>query len=305
MSKQISLATYSVIVREKGEKDQSLPLTNFGASYSVPKIMTSFLKDLKARTLDYPIYVRQFDSGVNLIQGVLEGAESGFKSEFYNDDKPVFTRNPEDEERIPHFFQFHAGSNKEKGVFIAQKFGVKSIYSTFKKSFSEYLQNKSSSDYMLEFRPHVPHKVFEYLEQGQIKKIVIRKFRVPDDIADKYSLRDVKEEDTYLEMSINTKRGKSLGVPYFLKDLIQNKASLSDIAELDPDPAEDEKISIEVRYRGKVRKINLRDPRSITPTLELTEDDIKIANTGHPEYDSIKDYSFNLLADLREELGLL
>jgi len=305
MSKQISLATYSVIVREKGKKDQTLPLTDFGDSWSIPKIVGDFLDNLNGEGLDFPLYVDQCETGDNLIQGRLEGAESGFQSSFYNDDKRVFTRHPDDEERIPHFFQFHANDGDERGVFIAQKFGVKSIYSTFKKAFSQYLQEKTSPAYMIEFRPHVPHKVFEYLEEGKVKKMIIRKFRVPDDIADRYSLRDVEEEDAYLEMSINTRRGKSFGSADFLRDLIQNDRSVSDVAEIEIDPDEDEKISVEVRYRGKVRKVDLRDPRTITPTLGLTEDDIEISDTGHPEYESIKAYSFELLQDLREELGLV
>jgi len=304
---KIGLSTHTIRVRQRYKRGDSFEfLGSFGERHSLYEVAHELLTLLAAghthnEQQQNLLHIPRLESDGESIWGLIEAGEHGFGSRLVNvkTKKDSYKRSPDDAEMVPHYFLLNLPADTNKGLLILQRFGSRGVQVQFSRALQGAV-TETAPRYILDINPHVPHEVMKYLLEGRLKGLTFTRYGLPEEIADAVGLGGKVEEQVKVRTIIDAPRNRFLPRQKWIRDLLENKRSFYEVRnELG---FEAESISVTVDYSGSRRTVDFTNPERITPHIDVS-DRVVTGPNGHPEFDSIHDYSKDLLRNLAKEIG--
>lgn len=301
----IGIATYSYKIRRKKDKD-FLNLGDLGQDISTREFFSDFLKSIKSNHSvnendNFVLSAGIIQEDGPVIKGILYSGEYGYSADGVNiNTKNIsYTRTPSDAEIIPFYFLAYLPDTRDTGIIILQRHGNKGIRTVLDKE----LKSRFSAqfpDHVYDLNQHIPGEVLDYLEGGELKSIELISYEIPHDRIDTLKQLGFCKHAGSLSLVFKANRNEFLEKPDWLRRLMKDRRSFSEISSEFQLP--EGKIKISINYLGKPRNINLDDLRQVSPYIDAT-DDLTISSNGHPEFENIDQYCNDLLDRLLNEMG--
>src|SRR5690606_35563672 len=143
-----------------------------------------------------------------------------------------------------------------------------------------------------------------FIDGGGIKEIILRKYNLPADEADKLGLKQYTKRISSVEIRVKAKRHETFpGLNAGIKNSLRApNAQFSDSKQLrDIGFDGTDKISVVSRLDGKERTIDLSDTGQIRPYYDI-DGELKKEPSGHPQFDSIDQIAKKLLTEFLDEI---
>lgn len=301
----IFVGCYSIRVRERNTRDP-LPLGLDDANDSVRDAVLRTMEGMRATGREHPerqhfIQTSRIETDDDSIWGLIDRGEFGFAARGFDrrNRRNSFQRRPDDAELLPFYFRFHLPDDANVGILLIQRTGIHGAFSDLREAVEANFR-ETHPDYILQFGRFMPDRVLRQIIDGQIREISLISHRLPDDIADRLLLRGTEIELGTLEIRVKAKRDSPLipGVqPRLLRRLRRGEITVAEVLE-----DETSRLRIRVAYNGRERLFDFGRPGSIAPYIEVG-DDVMMARSGHPDFDSMDEYCRELVAELLEQLG--
>lgn len=308
----ITIAPYTLRVkrsdqaRKRASKDTYIIFNELGDRNKIKECVLKFLQDSQNKLKKDQtsiLKVHHLNETDSIITGVIQFGEcDGSTEEGINikTGEQTYKKTPEDAGVIPYYFLMYLPDDKNTGVIMMQRHGVKGIYKCLSKELKE-LFKEQFPNHKFYLNPLVPGKLIKDISDN-IKEINIISYDIPSDLGERYFNRiGFEPHETKLVISVKPKRNKLLREPDLIKNVRKGKINVTEIRqELGYLP---EKIQVSFDYNGKIRKMDILADRKITHYFDIT-DDIEL-DQGHPIFSSIDKYCKVFLNDLLYELGLI
>lgn len=312
MAHDIKLEVYTIRIRQERDVENFMPLKNFFNGVDFISFFEEYLKsfnnqlscdDNQKRSFKIDSKRIKISTKERIISGIIESGDYGYESEIYNintGDKTYF-KTTEDTEIKPFYFCIFIPNNENKGYIILQRMGVYGIHSIFKSHLTAFFKQKFTN-LVIEFNPYISKEIAHtFLEKGNIKEFVLRRFNLPTDVADRLGFTGHEEDIRYIEMKIVAKRKKFLPlnqrVDRFMKD---PNAAMFQLEELHALGFNGEHTSqVKVQYGDNTRTVDLSDTGQIRPYYDIDKDVIK-DKSGHPVFESIDNLAKDLIRDFNK-----
>jgi len=302
---QISLATYTIRIREKRQAeyfqlDTCEPIGDFfdflGRYFG--RLEEGLVRDERSKKLIKLESLERDEEGRSF-HGLIETGEWGYEAELVDSKEGnlKYHREIDDAEMLPFYFFVNIPEGKDEGILILQRFGIYGMTTAFQKSLASYL-DLESNELLIEINPLIPEGLIEqYLNHGEYTKVVLRKFSIPSDIANYYDTQDHKEVKGYAEFRLIASHGDSFPFKKSVKKYLSHERDkLIEIQNFDYDSA-----SIEVKLNDMTRTINLSDMSKFRPYFDVTSQ-VELKESGHPDYESINNIAKALFNDIKESI---
>ncbi len=190
-------------------------------------------------------------------------------------------------------------TNKDKGVLILEKFGNFGVLTLLKKVLSENFSQKYP-EFIIDIFPLIPKGLFKkYLGDGNLRKLTFITHKIPTDLSKVYRDKGYEEKVREVKIEIVAKRFNYLPKPKWIRDVIEDKRTISELVEIKNDF---KTVKVEVDIKGNRRTLNFSNEDQLNPYFEIT-DRVKLAQ-GHPTYESIDKEAIKLLNEIKEEMLL-
>lgn len=310
MANEIKLEVYTIRIRQERDLDSYLPLKDFLGGNDFISFLEDYIKsfdnqlscdDNQKRSFKIASNRIKISSKERIISGIIESGDYGYESEIYNINtgSKTYLKSIEDTEIKPFYFLIYLPLKENKAYLILQRMGIYGIHSIFKVHLSSYFKKKFSKLH-IEFNPYISKEVAHtFLEKGNIKEFVLRRFNLPTDVADRLGFAGQEEDIRYIEMRIVSKRKKFLQlnkrVNRFMNDPNAVMFQLDELNALGFDG--NHTSQVKVQYEENTRTVDLSDTGQIRPYYDIDKDVTK-NRSGHPVFESIDQLAKELIKDL-------
>lgn len=319
MANEIKLEAFSFGIRSqknsKEEKAIYLPLNDFFEGKDFIQFFQDYLKFIETEieindSIKKAIRLKENSLSVaskkRMLSGVFESGEYGYESDIINikDSKRKIKKEIDDIEILPFYFLLYVPDNKDIGILMLQRFGIFGITTVFKYSFIKFF-NSRYKNVVIEFNPFVSKELAEtFITKGGIKEVVLRKYDLPEDIADKYHLREYTKKILSVELRIKAKpkmffTGLNKSVKSFIADANTKFFDVKELKQLGFDGSH--KISVISRFNGTDRTIDLSDTGQIRPYYDI-DNKVEKEKSSHPKFESIDKEAKQLLEEFLNEI---
>lgn len=298
--KSIALATYSIEIRKKyGSANKFEELAKFDGA-DVLTLFKRFLdgnrSPLNDDTSKTVMQVRNASPEGRNIFGVIETGVYGYTANVYDTkSKKLAHKQTKDQSGMtPFFFQIYIPEEGPNGILSLQRFGNAGIRHIFAKPLKEFFAD-SHPQYLISFNPIVNKEQMEQMKTGDIQRLTFRQMKLPSDKADSLGTENAKH--VYVEYSIVAKRHSALSV---LRGMLANwkePNSQRPLIAQPPKEFNESQVLAKVKVGKSTRTVDVTDLSRMRSYFDLT-DTVKIAVDGHPDYQSIKGLSEDLVNDV-------
>jgi hypothetical protein len=296
----ISLACYSIRIRERNNKDSFLDCNDFNGKNSLKAIMDELISSWKTIVKDdgnkQLFAVKNIDDGKEYTSGIIDTGEWGFESTLYdvNKNKVTHNRKNTEAEMIPFFYLYGFPKKGDKGFLLLERFGNRGIRKILCEKISTEFRKKFPG-LEIDFNAEIMEELArEYLENGRLIKIGFIKYSIPNDFAD-YVSEGASDEIAYAEYSIHAKRSGSIPFKNEIKKMFGKKTELKRTLEIKSFDYDTVKMNLEIN--GQKRTLNIDDLGSIRSYINI-DNEVEKKQDGHPEYDSILNIALELYGEL-------
>ena len=204
----------------------------------------------------------------------------------------------------PFYFFLNAPNDARTGILILHRSGGKGIQTQFVSYLRQFFLVRNK-DHIVDVDNLVPAAVLRYLFEGEIRRINIRSYKLPTDLATKVQLgANVAEYATFNQL-IQAKLGGFIPRPGFmqpavLREIISGKRRLAEVIDESEGMVDEMKITFQ--FNGQQRTVDLARPERILPYIDVS-DQVETGDDGHPEIGSLHLAARRLLQDLVHEMG--
>ncbi|NHO34442.1 hypothetical protein [Acetobacter fallax] len=300
MTATICLRIYSLYVYKEGDRERKK--TAYKDIAGLKDFVTSYISAMPSENTDDKLarswYFEQKNTNEpDREQGYIHYGNYGYSSRFKNrvSKKYVYDRSTSDVEEIPLYYNFWM-PNKEDIFFSFQNFQGRSCIQLIFQSLQDWF-SKNHKGYKLSVRKIVPHLMRgTTFAEAPVKKLTLSRRKSPSDVTDRYTGGNAEEVN--LELRISATRSKHLGSLLSLIDRFKHPETkmltFGDIVF--------EEASAEIKIGGKPRKVGVFGYDKDAGLIDIT-DEIKFSDNGHPEFDSIREQSTELLDGIYSAFG--
>ena len=311
MAFEINLEVYTFQIRNKREKDFFYTLDNFLESEDIIPFFKDFINhhsnitisERQQKSLQFTDQIK-ISSKERIISGVLESGDYGVESKISDKEgNPKYVKSADELDIKPFYYLIWVPSGSNIGIFITQRLGIFGIHGIFTSHFSGFFKDRYS-DLMIDFNAYVSKEIArKFIEDGGIKEIILRRYTLPSDIADKFDLNfDTKIRS--IELRIVAENKTFLGINDRAKRFIDNpNARLFSFKELNEIGFDgNHRELIKVKLGKNTRTIDLSQTAQLRPYFDI-DNEVDRQENGHPVFESIDRIARELIADLREEIA--
>lgn len=310
MAYEINLEVYTFQIRNKGDKSFFYSLDNFLENEDVIPFFADFIKyysnisisEIQQKSLQFTSNIRM-TSGDRIISGILESGDYGVESKIKDKEgKQKYLKAPDELDIKPFYFLIWVPNSTNVGIFITQRLGVFGIHGMFTTHFSGFFKEKYP-DLMVDFSAYVSKEIArKFIEKGGIKEVILKRFKLPSDISDKFDLNFENSKIKSIELKIIAENNNYFGInnraKKFLNDENARLFTLPELESLGFDGNHRELIKVKL---GKnTRTIDLSQTAQLRPYFDIDSDVERLPN-GHPKFESIDKIARDLISDLQEE----
>lgn len=313
MANEIRLEIYTFSIRQKREKE-ALNLDSFSGGtdcliffkdYIASFEKKLFINDKQKKSIQFDGSFLKINTSKRIISGVIESGDYGIESKIVdkNTQKQKFTKLVDDLDIKPFYFLLYFPKNSKYGFIILQRLGVFGINSIFSNHLSTFFKTKYD-DLIIDFAPFVSKKLAKaFIEKGSIKELSLRRYNLPEDVADKLGILEYHEDILSIELKITAKPKRSISINNKVKKFINNpNGAFFDVQELKRIGFDGENNSkIKVMLGKNTRTIDLSDTGQIRPYYDI-HDEVEKQKNGHPKFSSIDEIAKSYLEDLLNEI---
>jgi len=303
-----SLSIYTVRIKERNKHSNAL-LANFDSEGSdLLDTFRSYLDKLKSNFSDDEalkklLHVETLDIQDREVSGILETGEYGYEAQLYDKNTGFisYTRKTYEAEMLPFYFLIKIPKAADEGLIVLQRFNQFGIRNLLLDNFQKEV-NEKFPDFRIDMYPVIPAALYEkYLREGILTKIRFIRFSIPTDIAN--TIREPHiEDDGYTELVVSAKRNRKLPTSIIskaLQKIVNGEKEIKGIIELQS--FEYDNVKIEVKINDKRRVIDLSNLQRIKWNPDVS-DQVKLNETGHPDFASIDSIAKKLLDDISAEM---
>lgn len=234
----------------------------------------------------------KIDTKKRIIRGVFDSGNFGFESDIHKKDT-IIKKLIEDVETMPFYFLIYIPKDSNLGFLMLQRFGNYGVSTMFKAHFNGFFKSKYP-DMMIDYNQYVSKELAETFAKGGIKEVVLTRYNLPSDKAERMGFREYSNQIKSIELRIKAK-AKTTFSDLKLKNFIRNSNgqffSTRAIKELGFDGSH--KISIISKYGNSQRTIDVSDTMNIKPYYVL--DKVERETSKHPNFSSIDNEAIKLL----------
>jgi hypothetical protein len=312
MAFEINLEVYTFQVRNKRDKDFFYTLDNFLEKEDIIPFFKDFLgyyskmtvSERQQKSIQFTDKIR-ITSDQRIISGVLESGDYGVESKITDKEgNAKYIKKADELDIKPFYYLIWVPNGSNIGIFITQRLGIFGIHGIFTSHFAGFFKEKYP-DLMVDFNAYVSKEIArKFIEGGGIREIILRRFTLPSDIADKFDLnfdttkiksielRILAENKTYFGINDRAKR--------FLDDENARLFTFKELEEIGFDGNHRELIKVKL---GKnTRTIDLSQTAQLRPYFDI-DSDVERQENGHPVFESIDRIARDLVVDLQEEIS--
>lgn len=311
MANEVKLEVYTFRIRKKRDKENYINLDEFDGGDMLEffqKYLNSFNVDIvineqRKKSLKFLSDFTRFNSKDRTISGILESGDYGVDSTILDQHTGAvkFKKNKDDLDVKPFYFFLSLPSRHNKGMVVLQRLGIYGINGIFTQHFAEFFQEKYD-DYIVEFNPLISRQLAkEFIDNGLVKEITLRRYDLPDQLEDKLGLTNHKDV-ARIEIKIIAKSRKNLPFEDRIKRFFENpNAALFDIPALNALGFDgNHTSSVRIKSGSNTRTIDLSDTGQIRPYYDISKEVLLMEN-NHPEFESIDSVARQLINELMEE----
>lgn len=300
----ISLTSYALRLVDKITKS-NVRISDTSKGFDIYEVFKDYLEQRTAGMTVDPVkqkMLRVMDLMNNdrTLRGSIVTGVYGHESELFDVDVMDVThiRQESEAELIPFYFLMSFPEDTNEGIIILQKFKTYGIRRILLEDFRKHLK-KLNSPYTVNINPlNYADIIKKYLTEGNLKKIRFISKNLPSDLLAMYEGKEPTENDGYVEVTINAKRRRTIPVASKLFDLLDGKAEVNNIIEMED--FEFDTIKCEVEINGRKRTVDLSRPNKIRSIHDVSGK-VKLER-GHPIFSSIDYQATGLLDDLLAEM---
>lgn len=304
---KISLAAYSISVRQLRNQQQILPLDNFDGSNNLADCIFQYCSVMTTErhtnaNIKTVLYVNEIERNedARIIYGIAHRGEYGFESVLYDTDRKEDSHNrtTTEAEMIPYYFLFWIAPGASRGIAILQRFGNLGIRTDFHDSIMLQFREQFL-DYRIDINPLMPIDVIrQYVNEGDLKALEFKHFSAPSDISDLIGQDNVRDAG-HFKVEVRAKRNSVLQKPEWMLNLLEAREYTA-IVELVNHSVED--VRAEIQFAGTTKKIDFTNFSGIRAYFDIT-DEIEVESNGHPNFSSMHNRALGLLEELKREVS--
>lgn len=314
---KINFIIYTIRFREKGKKDNYIDFNTVFSGQSFIEFMNSVLDDFmkkayvtsdKEKMLDI-LSKKKNENYIygRLCKGVKYRTVNNIRSisrdkDSESLDKSVVIRTIGEDEypTIEYFYLLcdpSAKKNKriltqgfkDTGLLVTQSFENYGYKELFQESLSKNLNKFIDSKYICEMAIlAIPELMLKYAESSDFRKLIFRKYSVPEDFNDIFD-KTAPQEKIEVETILNPKGGIPLFTKNKLIEKIRNNVSVLDII-----PGEYEDLSVELKKGRSVRIVSMSNPDRFGSVFDVTNE-FKFNEANQIDSDSAFKIAQNIL----------
>lgn len=310
MANEIKLEVYTLKIRESGNKKSFLPLEKFFGGSDFLKFFQDYIKSFdhqlelnenQKRSLKLDSENLIVDTAKRMISGIIESGDYGYESTLVNikTGKKKYDRTIDDTEIKPFYFLIYLPKNTAVGYVILQRLGVYGIHSIFKNHITDFFKLRFAN-LQLELSQFISKELANtFIEKGNIRELILLRYNLPPDIAEKIGMKDQSHDIKSIELHIKARKKSRLaindGLKKFVKDANSDFFEVKELEGIGFDGTH--KIKVRSKYNGTTRTIDLSDTGQIRPYYDV-DNKIEKASSGHPIFDSIDEVAKELVIEL-------
>lgn len=306
MSKSITITPYALRIIDTSN-GSSRRLDDLPGGTNLIEFLTAYC-ELRSRirsvnnTTEHALKVMTHQvTAPHLIDGIVQGGAFGFAADIEHlNTGNRFRRTIDDCEFLPFFFSVLTHPGQNEALLLLQRFGIFGAKSILQDDLSCYVE-RNLHDSKLAVNPIVSDEYIEEIIGGQIKSLSCLRYNVPADVADDLGLEDHQEDSAIMEMKIKAKRDRFLGVPGWMRDIVNGWSEHSGMIEISGIEYHDVRLHVDIGG-NRTRTIRLSDLRKVRMNIDVTED-VVIGNDGHPTLDSMRHVVEGLSGDFSAAIG--
>lgn len=158
---------------------------------------------------------------------------------------------------------------------------------------------------MIDFDPHISKDLAKnFIEHGGIKEIVLTKYNLPADRAERLGLSQYEEDILSLEIRVKARRnsffkGINTSLKKFVNDPNTQFFNTKELRNIGFDGTH--KISVVSSFNGSRRTIDLAETGQIRPYYDISGD-VHVDKSGHPVFESIDKIANEMLKEFLNEI---
>lgn len=311
MAHEIKLEAYTVRIRPANSKEQYLTLSNFGGN-DLYEIFQEYLAHLdvldKDEKLKKAIRLNQenltFQDTRKRVSGLFACGGYGLESDIFSlEDSSLKTKKEvNDVDAIPFYFLLHVPRNLNVAFLLLQRTGIFGISTIMHKTLYKFIRD-NYPEYVIEFSPLISRAlVDEYLENGSVKELILRRYSPPEDKAETLTMGEYKEKIHSVELRIKAKGYFENILGRVNQYLANPNGVFFDVPELNAIGFDENvKYSVVAEVDGAQRTFNLSDIMKLQPYYNVHHQ-LEIMDSGHPEFGSIDHVAKALLKEITKDL---
>lgn len=310
MPRRVCLGSYTICAKEKyvSEEERSYEqLGEIGDRYNFFDFLQDFVASLSpSYTVDEAhqnvLSVSQYHNDRPKVYGEATAGSWGVTAELrdYETGNLEHTRQETEAEVMPHYFIVNAPDETTRAIMLLQRLGRSGIKGHFCRAMDRAFSDWTDDNYLLEFRRQVPGSVLERIREGDIKKVELITYDMPNELSDvERAVRgDHPEWDEVrgeVSVELSTQRAQHFRWQPWMTDVMVGERTFHEIQE-DLGVPESKSIRLEVKYGGKTRTIDLANPADVNPFVDIT-DDVEMIG-GQPRLEDVHEEAQDLLRTL-------
>ncbi len=241
-----------------------------------------------------------YQSDKRIISGIFESGAYGFESDIRDSktNESKYKKQIDDAEILPFYFLVYIPKGLDIGIILLQRFGVNGIHRIFTSTFYDFFRSKYSALHIY-YETFLSKELLDaLLNKGQIKEMILRRYDLPTDKADKYNLKGMKNELLSMEYKLKSKKSTFFSKDQ-LKTFVKNK---NKVFFSSPSDDAKNKISIVMIQDNTKRTIDLSDTGKLRPYYYVNEKEVVKDTSGHPNFVSLDKYAKKLLGTFIADL---
>lgn len=297
---------YLVEVRPlNGRSKSNLAFGKFDGSSDLSQVLRTILQKY-ASYQSIPVLQRAFKvtlskSTTYVISGFYSMGEYGTESDIINTTNGTasYKKKKHETDPTPFYFQLHLPPAETRGVLCIGKWGHNGVKTLLQLALSGPFE-ANYPNLRLHVRPlSVSDALQDYLKRGMVEEIIVEKYEIPADIADKF-LGHRKTYNGVFSYSIKPKSRSLLKKPGLIA-FAKGDQKLEDIYDFGDTGFDTVKVKIDIN--GKTKLVNLTKLDSISSTYDLTED-VTLGPDGYPTEASLAGEFADIVANLAKRGGI-
>ncbi len=304
---KVSLSSYTLRIKDSQTGnylflDEFLPHKDF---LSFVQEYFQFIETTLSNDVENRKVLRVNNSTIKSIKrqltGIIQTGEYGYESEIIDKEKGKlkYKRTVDDAEMLPFYFIMTLPKKQDKGIVILQRFGLFGMSKIFRQSLNGFLKAKNPN-LSVEFNPLVSSEVVrQFISNGDVTKIIFRRFDIPSDYATYFDTKSMKEVEGYVEYSIVAKRRSNFPIKKRLNSLLFGNGKVTRLMELKNFSYDT--VKIEVKQGNDTRTIDLGNLNTFRAYYDISSE-IKRGLDGHPTFNSVDEAAKRLLSELNNLL---